>query len=208
MKLQISVDIPNLEKALEIAAQIAPHTDTLVVGNLLIYYYGAQAVKAFKDAFSKKTIVADTKIVDRGKEAVTCFVQAGADWVTVMAGTSKDIIHAACSTAEKNNVKVILDLLDASSLGQSALEAENLGASAILFHKPLEETESLTFIDRWDMIKGNTNLPVFVSGRIRRETLEEMLTLKPHGIMVGKSIVDAENPAQEAQYFQEICSKN
>ena len=35
-------------------------------------------------------ILADVKIVDRAKDAVTVFSNAGADWITVMAGASKD----------------------------------------------------------------------------------------------------------------------
>ncbi|MCX5922504.1 MAG: orotidine 5'-phosphate decarboxylase [Candidatus Dependentiae bacterium] len=208
MKLQISFDMPDLDKALAIATLVAPHADVLEVGTLLIYLHGVKAVTAFKNAFPKKTILADCKIADRAKEAVTHFAQAGADWVTVMAGTGKDVIHAACSTAENLNIKVMLDLIDASSLGQSALEAKNLGVNALLFHQPYDEQESLTFLDKWDMIKGNTDVPVFISAKIRRDTIEEIINIKPYGLAIGKSIVEAENPAQEAQYFYDLCSKN
>lgn len=208
MKLQISFDTPDLEKALRIAALVEPYADILEVGTLLIYHHGVKAVERFKQAFPKKIIFADCKIADRGKEAVTLFAQAGADWVTIMAGTGKDVVHIGCSTADKFNIKVMLDLIDSSSIGQSALEAKNLGASALLFHQPSDEQESLSFLDKWDMAKENTHLPIFVSGKIRRETIEEVLTIKPDGIIIGRGIVDAENPAQEAQYFYDLCNKN
>lgn len=208
MKLQISFDTPDLEKAIRIATLVDPYADILEVGTLLIYHHGVKAVERFKEAFPKKIIFADCKIADRGKEAVTLFAQAGADWVTIMAGTGKDVVHAGCSAADKFNVKVMLDLIDSSSIGQSALEAKNLGASALLFHQPSDEQESLTFLDKWDMAKENTNLPIFVSAKIRRETIEEVLNIKPNGIIIGRSIVEAENPAAEAQYFYELASKN
>lgn len=207
MKLQISFDMPDLEKAIAVASLVSPYADILEVGTLLIYHHGIKAVERFKQAFPKKIIFADCKIADRGREAVTLFSQAGADWVTIMAGTGKDVMHAGCLTADKYNVKVMLDLIDATSIGQSALEAKNLGASALLFHQPYDEQESLTFLDKWDMVKENTNLPIFVSAKIRRETIEEVLTIKPDGLIIGKAIVEAENPAAEAQYFYDLCSK-
>lgn len=208
MKLQVSFDIQDLERALAVGTQIEEYADIFEVGTLLLYKYGVHAVEQFRSAFPKKIIFADCKIVDRGKECVTTMAQAGANWVTVMAGTGKDVIHNACTTGDKFNVQVMLDLLDTSSLGQSALEAKNLGASALLFHQPHDEQESLTFLDKWDMVKGNTALPIFVSGRIKRETVEQMLAVKPSGIIIGKSIVEAENPVQEAQFFYELCQKN
>lgn len=208
MKLQISFDMPDLERAISIATLVEPYADIFEVGTLLIYHHGVKAVERFKQAFPKKIIFADCKIADRGKEAVTLFAQAGADWVTIMAGTGKDVVHIGCATADKYNIKVMLDLIDSSSIGQSALEAKNLGASALLFHQPSDEQESLTFLDKWDMAKENTNLPISVAAKIRRETIEEVLTIKPDCIIIGRSIVEAENPALEAQYFYELCKKN
>lgn len=208
MKLQISFDMHDLDKALAIGDEISNYADILEVGTLLLYKHGIKAIEKFREAFPKKIILVDSKIVDRGKETVTLLSQAGANWITVMAGTGKDVIHNACTTADKFNVQVMLDLLDSSSLGQSALEAKNLGASALLFHQPHDEQESLTFLDKWDMVKGNTPLPIFVSGKIRRETVEQILSVKPSGLVIGKSIVEAENPSQEAQFFYDLCSKN
>ena len=104
-------------------------------------------------------------------------------------------------------MKVMLDLIDSNTVGQSALEAKNLGADALLFHQPYSETESLVFLDKWDMIKGNTNLPIFVSAKINRDNVDKIIALRPDVIIVGLSITDAQDAAQEAQYFAELVSK-
>lgn len=207
MRLQVSFDTHDLEKALTIAEQIKNYVDVFEIGTIMIYKHGVKAVEQFKNAFPQKTIFVDSKIADRGKEAVTQFAAAGANWITVMSGTSKDVIHAACSAAENANVNVMLDLLDACSLGQSAFEAQNLGASALLFHQPHDEQDGLTFLDKWDMVKGNTNLPIFVAAKIKRETIEAVLNVHPDGLVIGRSIVEAENPAAEAQYFYELLAR-
>src|SRR5579863_7196776 len=156
MKLQISFDLSDLDKAIQTCSQVAEYADIIEIGTILLFHYGTDAVKKFADAFPEKTILADTKIIDRGKEVVELFAQAGADWITVMAGTSPNVIHAATMAAHSSNVKVMLDLVDSNSVGQSALEAKNLGADALLFHQLYNEKESLIFLDKWDMIKGNT----------------------------------------------------
>jgi len=204
MKLQISFDMTNLEQAITIAQDIAPFADIIEIGTLLVYTHGIQAVEAFRKAFPKQTLLVDSKIVDRGKEVVTLFAKAGADWITVMAGTNKNVIHTACSTAHDLKIKVMLDLLDAESIGQSALEAENLGADALLFHESHDDA-TVTFLDKWEMIQGNTKLPIFVSHHIKRETIEKILSVKPHGVVIGRSITAASNPAQEAAFFREVC---
>ena len=135
-------------------------------------------------------------------------VQAGADWVTVMAGTGKEVIHSVSTTAHELHKSVMLDLLDACSLGQSALEAKSLGVNALLFHKPYEQKEDpLAFADKWEMVRGNTQLPIFVSAKINRTTIFNIINIKPDGIVVGKSIIDADNPFEEAKYFYDLSSQ-
>ena len=207
MKLQISFDLVDLDKAIAIGSEVAQYADIIEVGTILIYHHGIAAVQRFKDAFPDKIIFADTKIVDRGKEVAELFADAGADWITVMAGTSHHVIHATTTVAHNANMKVMLDLIDSNTVGQSALEAKNLGADALLFHQPYSETESLVFLDKWDMIKGNTNLPIFVSAKINRDNVDKIIALRPDVIIVGLSITDAQDAAQEAQYFAELVSK-
>ncbi len=208
MKLQISFDMTDLDHALEIASAVAPHADILEIGTLLIYSHGAQAVKQFKATFPDKAILADAKIADRGKENVTVMANAQADWITVIAGTNKNIIHAACTTAHDLNKKVMLDLCDANSVAQSALEAKNLGADALLFQQLYDENEPHIFIDKWEMIKGNTELPIFISAKIKRETINPIIKLNPDGIIIGSSITQAEHPEHEALFFKELIEKN
>lgn len=207
MKLQISFDLIDLDKAIAIGSEVAQYADIIEVGTILIYHHGIAAVRRFKETFPDKTILADTKIVDRGKEVAELFAEAGADWITVMAGTSHHVIHATTTAAHNANIKVMLDLIDSNTVGQSALEAKTLGADALLFHQPYSDTESLVFLDKWDMIKGNTSLPIFVSAKIDRDNVDKIVALRPDVVIVGLSITDAEHNAQEAQYFADLVSK-
>ncbi|OQA33447.1 MAG: 3-hexulose-6-phosphate synthase [Candidatus Dependentiae bacterium ADurb.Bin331] len=173
----------------------------------MLLKHGVKAVEKFRETLPDKTLLADAKIVDRGKNTVTMLVQAGADWVTVMAGTGKEVIHSVATTAHELHKSVMLDLLDACSLGQSALDAKSLGVNALLFHKPYEQKEDpLAFADKWEMVRGNTNLPIFISGKITRESVEKIQILNPDGLVIGKAIIEAPNPAEEAKFFFESFS--
>jgi 3-hexulose-6-phosphate synthase len=203
MKLQIAFDFTDLEKAIDVAKKVSTYASIVEVGSLLIYKYGIKAIEQFKQTFPDKIILADTKIVDRGRQAVQLIAGAGADWVTVMAGTGKDVIHATCTAAHELNKLVMLDLLDSCSVGQSALEAKSLGVNALLFHKPYEEEDSLTFLDKWQMVRGNTQLPIFISGKITKDLIEKIKAINPDGIVIGKPILDSTMPEEEIRLFYE-----
>ena len=98
----------------------------------------------------------------------------------------------------------MLDLLDASSVGQSALEAKNLGIDALLFHQPYDAAESLVFLEQWDMVKGNSAVPIFVSAKITKENINDIINIKPDGIIIGSSIVNAEDPQEAAEFFHSV----
>jgi 3-keto-L-gulonate-6-phosphate decarboxylase len=196
MKLQVSFDGTDLDKALEIAQQVEPHCTHIEVGSVLLYTHGIQAIKQFRKAFPQVQLVADAKIIDHAKEAVTVLAKAGADWITVMAGTAKETIHSACTTAHALDKKIMLDLLDAGSQGQSALEAKSLGADALIYHKTTGEHEGPIFIDRWNMVQENTTLPIFIAGKITSESIILFKEAQPHGIIVGSYITQAQNPLE------------
>lgn len=208
MKLQVSFDVPDLGKAIAIAKEVEPFADIFEVGTVLIFHHGISAVELFRKTFPNKLLVADTKIVDRGKIIAALFATLGTDMLTVMAGTGREVIHSTCVTAHSNNMRIMLDLLDSNSLGQSALEAKNLGANALLFHQAHDEDEGApSFLDKWDMVRGNTDLPIFISAKISRTNIETITAIKPDGIIIGSSITQAENPADEAAFFYSVINR-
>jgi len=205
MKLQISFDMPDLQKAIEIAKKVKNYCDIVEIGTILIHKYGVIAVEQFVDALEGKTILADTKIIDRGASITKLYANTGTKWLTVMAGTSNTVIHRVCSEAENHDILVMLDMIDAEAPGQSALEAKNLGVDAISFHRAYDAKESLLFLDDLNMIRGNTDLPVFLSARINRDNINKIIETKPQGIIVGASITEAKDPLEEAKFYYNLC---
>lgn len=204
MKLHIAFDITDLDKALEVASKIEDQVDTFKIGSLLLYKYGTVAIERFQNKFPEKPLLVDAKIIDRAKDIVPLLAQAGADWITIMAGAHRTTIHTGCTIAHELGKKVMLDLYDSSSPGQSALEAKSLGVDALIFNKPSVEEQHMIFMDRWEMVKGNTQLPIIISAHITRENISEILSVKAEGVIIGSAVVNATDPRGEVLYFKSL----
>jgi 3-hexulose-6-phosphate synthase len=208
MKFQISFDALDIDHNLKIAHQIAPLVDCIELGTVPLLKHGIKIVEIFREQFPNKLIFADTKIVDQGREIVGLFGSAGADWISVMGGTSKEVIQNVCTKAHDMGKKVMLDILDAGSPGQAALDAKSFGVDALMFHQPYDKnSQTLIFVEDWNMLKGNTNVPIFISSKIGRENIDQMIALNPDGIVIGKAITEHADPLTEAQFFYDKCKK-
>ncbi len=201
MKLQISFELTKLTEALAIAKDVAEFGDILEVGTLLLYAEGVRAIEAFRKEFPDKTLLADPKISDRASDVVNLCADAGANIITVLAGTDNRTILRASDTAHARSVKIALDLVDSYSMGQSARDAESLGADIVLFHRSHDGNDVTAMTEEWQVTRGNTDVPIFMSGSITKDKIEQIVKLKPDGVVIGSAITRAANPAEAAAYF-------
>ena len=205
MKLQIKYNFSDFSHALTIAEQTAHCADILEVGSLLIFQEGVKAISIFKNKFPDKEIYADAKIAEKGEHAVTIFAQAGAKYISVLAGAPYSIIKKAATTAAEYNARIVLDFVNATSIGQAAIDAKTLGASALFLHRRSPASTNLADLENdWQQIRDNCNLPIFIEGKINQEILKQLVTLKPEVVVVGSAITEASNPAQEAKNFKTL----
>jgi 3-dehydro-L-gulonate-6-phosphate decarboxylase len=204
MKLQVVFNSLDLEKDLIVAQSIMEFVDQITIGQLLLFKYGLTAITRFRETLPQSRIIADTKIIEFCKDSAKLNLDAGADWITVLAGANQNIIHSTCTTAHNLGKRVMLDLIDARSRGQSALEAKSYGADAIIFHQPHDDYDEFTLLDEWDMIKGNADLPIYISAKINRDNIQTITNLAPAGIIVGKAITQDDDPVSQAQYFRQL----
>jgi 3-hexulose-6-phosphate synthase len=59
MRLQVSVDLLSLEKAMNLLKDVAPYVDIIEAGTPLIKQEGLKVVETFKQNFPDKLIFAD-----------------------------------------------------------------------------------------------------------------------------------------------------
>jgi 3-hexulose-6-phosphate synthase len=208
MELQISYNSTNLSQALEIAKKTAPFADTLEIGTPLLLSHGINAISEFRKNFPSKKIFADAKIVDRVSDIIPVLCKAGASSITVLYGTSNKVIQKAAKAAHDNNAKIVLDLIDPDTMSQAALDAESLNVDYLLFHYPHETDQTISHLEEWESVKGNTSLPVFIAGRIKKNDIKEILKLKPRRIIIGEAITEADDPEAAAKEIRELISGN
>ena len=208
MKLQISFDFIDLEKAIKIAKEVEPFADILEVGSELINIHGINAIKSFKQNFPKKEIFADVKLVNRVESIIKEYSNAGASYISVLAGTTNNVIQNATKIAHENKCQIALDLVDSNSMGQSAMDAQALDVDKIIFHSPHESHNLEKLLEEWENVKGNTVTPIFIAGGITEENIKNLLNLKPSGVIIGSSIIKSESPAKSAERFKKLLNNN
>ncbi|MBN2267567.1 MAG: orotidine 5'-phosphate decarboxylase [Candidatus Babeliaceae bacterium] len=204
MKLFFSFNHNTIEEALKVAQQTEQWCDAFRIGPVLIFHYGIEIIAEFRKQFPQKMIIAESRIIDHEEEIVSLAARAGSDWISVLADAPQSIIRAACVTAHAARTKVIINLPGANSFGQLVLEAASMGADALVFNFVPNCESSDTFFDRWEMVRGNTKLPVYIATAINRDNIQTLLKLEPSGIIVGGAVTEAKNPEQEAQFFHKL----
>jgi 3-keto-L-gulonate-6-phosphate decarboxylase len=210
MKLQIAFDVLDIDKCLDVAKSVEMYADSFEIRSSLLLRYGIHIIEEFRSAFPNKEIFVETQIVSHAQDIVPMCIKAGADWVSVMAGTTQQIIHGVSTLANQKNKSVTLDLLDANSIGQAAMDAKRLGVDALLYHNVYDHQDEASFaMEEWDELRGNSNLPIYITSNIDRDNINFIMKLQPDVIIIGKTITQTVNPAQEAEfYFNAIHNKS
>lgn len=210
MKLQIAFDVLDLDKCLDIAKSVEIYADSFEIRSSLLLKYGIHVIEKFRSTFPNKELFVETQIVSHAQDIVPMCIKAGADWVSVMAGTTQEMIHGVSILASQKKKYVTLDLLDANSIGQAAMDAKRLGVDALLYHNIYDHQDEASFaMEEWDDLRGNSNLPIYITSNIDRDNINFIISLQPDVIVIGKTITSTANPQEEAEfYFNTVHSKS
>lgn len=110
--VQISLDIINMDEALETAAMaMRAGVDWLEAGTPLILAEGLYGVKKLREAFPSVPIVADLKTMDGGYLEAEMMAKAGATHVVVMARAHEETIRCVVKAGKDYGIKVMGDNL-------------------------------------------------------------------------------------------------
>ncbi len=85
-KLQLALDLLEIDRAIRIAEEAAGYIDLIEVGTPLVKSEGMAAVRALKKAFPDHGLVADMKTKDTGAIEVEMAAKSGADIVAILGG--------------------------------------------------------------------------------------------------------------------------
>lgn len=199
-KLQIAFDEFTLEESLALCEKVRDSIDIIEIGTPFIIEEGMHAVRAFREKFPEKEILADAKIMDAGElEAESCF-KAGADYVTVLGVTDIRTIAGCVEAAKKYNKKIVVDMICVEDIDKRVQEIEAVGITDIAVHTgvDLQAAGRTPLEDLKQMKKSAKQSLISVAGGIKENTVDEYIKEGADVLIVGGGISHAEDPAEAA----------
>lgn len=149
-------------------------------------------------------IVADYKAMDRGATEVQIAAGAGAGAITVLGQAPPETINTLLKTAEKQNIDVIIDMMNVNQPYQVLRQLKRL-PKVVMLHRGVDETERSDTplpIHQINKVKGAFDVMIAVGGG---DTIREVQSAFFNGaniVMVWKDFYEAkDNTAEIAEEF-------
>lgn len=204
MKLQLALDMIDMDHALEIAEMTAPFADIIEVGTPLLKYGGIRVIEGIRSRFPDAQILADTKTMDTGAyEADFCF-NAGADLITVLGVADLSTIYSAVQCAHKHGKQVVVDMLNVQHMNKVALACEKIGVDYIGVHTGIDQQRrGGSPLKNLQELSRTFSLKIAVAGGINLSTINSIVAENPAIVVVGGAITSAEDPAFMAKTLRE-----
>lgn len=197
MKIQLALDMFELEEAVEAAEKLKELVQIIEVGTPLVLKEGRNGIKRIREAFPKHEILADYKIMDAGALEASVAFEAGADIVTVCGAANTATIKGAVEKAAEYGKKIMIDMIEVSDFKTRVKELDCLGAEYLQVHTAFDGRAGKTPIAELICAKKNIkNSQIAVAGGIGLDTISVIMQQTPNLIVVGSGVFNAENPYQ------------
>lgn len=192
-KIQISIDVIDLEEALALArASVKAGVDWLEVGTPLLLAEGLRAVRAFRSAFPDTPIVVDLKTMDgAGLEAEMMF-KAGGDMVVVMGQAHDASIIEQVKMAKRYGKQVMCDVMLCSDKPGRAKEAQEMGVDYVIVHTGFDERnmiQGLSPLDDLPAVLEAVDIPVQAVGGLSVPQAIQTLRIGADIVVFGAPLV-------------------
>ena len=185
--VQISLDLTNIDEALETAAMaLRAGVDWLEAGTPLILAEGLHGVRKLRAAFPNIPIVADLKTMDGGYLEAEMMAKAGATHVVVMARAHEETIKCVVKAGKDFGVKVMGDNLGCEDMVAAAAWLEKLGCDYIVHHIGYDERRGIAArgermpspLDKLKQVVQAVSIPVQAVGGL---SLEQAIQCPQYG---------------------------
>lgn len=203
-KLQLALD-GDLAPALEILSAVHPYIDKAEVGTPLVFREGMAAVRRIRELYPLLSLVADLKIMDAGEAEADIAFSAGADIVTVMAVAADATIAGALASARAHGKRLMVDMMQVAVPNARGRELADMGCDLLCLHTAHDQQALLgsPFAQLAALREALPTTELAIAGGVNLPTLEQILPLKPHAVIVGSAITAAEDPRASAIAFHE-----
>ena len=209
-KLQLALDLLEIDRAIRIAEEAAEHIDLIEVGTPLVKSEGMAAVRALRKAFPDHGIVADMKTMDTGAIEVEMAAKSGADIVAILGGADDSTIEDAVRSARKYGVALMADLLSVDDPINRAKKLEELGIECICVHVGIDQ--QMKGMDALAVLKEvadavGTEVEIAVAGGLDSDDAAKAASLGADVIIVGGAITRSGNVASSAEEIRRAIDR-
>jgi 3-hexulose-6-phosphate synthase len=198
VRLQVALDVLDIERALRLVEAVRPWVDEIEVGSPLLVKEGVAAIRAVRSVAGDRVVIADTKIADSGGAIARLCFDAGAHAVTVLAQTSQKTLTEARAVADEYRGRIWLDLIGTENPVVRATVMAGL-VDGFIAHRPPAGLPRVVVSTLLAL-----NRPVRLAGGLNLATLERLRGLPLDGIIVGSAILKADDPASTAAAMHEM----
>jgi 3-hexulose-6-phosphate synthase len=206
MKLQLSLDLVDLNEALCYIEETKDSIDIVEVGTPFALKYGVKAITLIKEKYPSKELLADFKIMDGGKYEASIAFDAGADIVTVLGVASDVTIAGAISAARKFQRKIMVDLIGVVEIEKRIPLIEKLGVDYLCVHTAMDSQTGLNIpiIQFITARKIVTTTKLAIAGGLNTRNIGDIVSYKPDIVIVGAGITSEPDRAKAAADIKRI----
>ncbi|MGC3956167.1 MAG: orotidine 5'-phosphate decarboxylase [Propionicimonas sp.] len=205
-RLQVALDTTDLVEALRPLNQAIEQIDVIECGTILIIAEGLRAVREIRALYPDKTILADVRIAEAGTLiAKNCF-EAGASWVSVVAGASLTTVGQVVKVANEYGGEVQIELGDSYD-AERAREWRRLGAQHVIVKRSRDREAAGDLSWGPDDVQrihelSEMGFTVTVTGGVTVADLDTFAGAPVGVVIAGRAIVKAEDPLAAASELQ------
>ncbi|WP_291766340.1 orotidine 5'-phosphate decarboxylase / HUMPS family protein [Caldivirga sp. UBA161] len=207
MKLQVALDLTNLDTAVDLARRLygGGLIDVIEVGTPLIKAYGMYAVSRMRVCCPSALVFADLKTMDAGRIEVRLASENGANMASVLAAAPVDTIREFSDEARKLGLSTVVDFIGVINVEDRVKEVLNAAkVDYIGLHVGIDVQDSRkvtaeVLIDEVESIKRKYNVGVTLAGGVDARTALKLRGRDIDIIVVGRAITTAEKPEDAAR---------
>jgi len=209
LKLQLALDLVNIEEAKQVVQEVQDHIDIVEIGTPVVINEGLRAVREIKEAFPGLIVLADLKVMDAGGYEVMKASEAGAGIVTVLGATDDATIIGAVEEGKKQGSEILVDMINVKDIEQRAKEVDALGVDYICVHTgyDLQAAGENSFEQLRTIKRVVKHAKTAVAGGIKLETLPEVIQAQPDLIIVGGGITCQDDKKAVAAEMQKLVKQ-
>ncbi len=207
-QIQIALDVFTEQEALEICSLIGAEVDIIECGTLLCAACGVSVAKQIRAAFPNKTLVIDLKITDAAEKLCQLAFEQGANWSTINASADLATVQAGVDVAQKHGGEIQMELF--GDYDEEKVRAwKSMGVNQVIYHKPRESKSGWQTADLEHIAWLNKlGMDVSVTGGIDQSNLHIFEGLNIKTFIVGRALINAQNPVEEVATFKSIINKH